>query len=48
MGKLISGQGVHVPIYDFKKHQRSSDSFRQVSTKNDVNFAFGLLGFLFT
>lgn len=37
MGKLISGQGVHVPIYDFKKHQRSSDSFRQVSAqKNDV------------
>ncbi|KAH1215823.1 Uridine kinase-like protein 2, chloroplastic [Glycine max] len=21
--KLISGQGVHVPIYDFKKHQCS-------------------------
>ncbi|RDX84011.1 Uridine kinase-like protein 1, chloroplastic, partial [Mucuna pruriens] len=31
MGKLISGQGVHVPIYDFKKHQRSSDSFRQLT-----------------
>ncbi|KAG5010255.1 hypothetical protein JHK87_018770 [Glycine soja] len=28
--KLISGQGVHVPIYDFKKQQHSSDSFRQV------------------
>ncbi|KAG4980532.1 hypothetical protein JHK82_033774 [Glycine max] len=30
--KLISGQGVHVPIYDFKNHQRSFDSFCQ-----DVN-----------
>lgn len=28
--KLKSGQPVHVPIYDFKTHQRSSDSFRQV------------------
>ncbi|KAG4980778.1 hypothetical protein JHK82_034028 [Glycine max] len=26
--KLISGQGVHVPIYDFKNHQGSSDNFR--------------------
>ena len=31
MKKLIAGQSVQVPIYDFKKHQRSSDSFRQVS-----------------
>lgn len=28
--KLKSGQSVHVPIYDFKTHQRCSDSFRQV------------------
>ncbi|KAL8551285.1 hypothetical protein ACS0TY_000386 [Phlomoides rotata] len=26
---LKSGLSVHVPIYDFKTHQRSSDSFRQ-------------------
>ncbi|KAG6400718.1 hypothetical protein SASPL_137560 [Salvia splendens] len=30
VGKLKSGQPVHVPIYDFKTHQRCSDSFRQV------------------
>lgn len=28
--KLKCGQSVHVPIYDFKQHRRSSDSFRQV------------------
>lgn len=30
MTKLIGGQSVQLPIYDFKKHQRSTDSFRQV------------------
>ncbi|CAJ1920144.1 unnamed protein product [Sphenostylis stenocarpa] len=44
MGKLISGQGVHVPIYDFKKHQRSSDSFRQVNA-SDVIILEGILVF---
>lgn len=28
--KLKSGMSVQVPIYDFKTHQRCSDSFRQV------------------
>lgn len=28
--KLKSGQSYNVPIYDFKTHRRSSDSFRQV------------------
>ncbi|KHN10811.1 Uridine kinase-like protein 2, chloroplastic [Glycine soja] len=42
--KLISGQGVHVPIYDFKKHQRSSDSFRQVNA-SDVIILEGILVF---
>lgn len=40
MRTLISGQIVQVPIYDFKKHQRSSDSFRQV---NSFGFFFGKL-----
>ncbi|CAJ1971225.1 unnamed protein product [Sphenostylis stenocarpa] len=44
MGKLISGQGMHVPIYDFKKHQRSSDSFRQVNA-SDVIILEGILVF---
>lgn len=29
---LKSGQPYQVPIYDFKTHQRRSDSFRQVPT----------------
>ncbi|KAL0424208.1 UNVERIFIED_CONTAM: Uridine kinase-like protein 1, chloroplastic [Sesamum radiatum] len=29
-GKLKSGQSVHIPIYDFKTHQRCSDNFRQI------------------
>nr|GMC95323.1 uridine kinase-like protein 1, chloroplastic [Ipomoea batatas] len=29
VGKLKAGQSVQVPIYDFKTHQRCSDSFRQ-------------------
>ncbi|TKY63081.1 Uridine kinase protein 1 [Spatholobus suberectus] len=49
MRKLISGQSVHVPIYDFKKHQRSSDSFRQYSflrsTVSDVIILEGILVF---
>ena len=28
--KLKSGHSVQVPIYDFKTHQRCSDTFRQV------------------
>ncbi|CAL0323266.1 unnamed protein product [Lupinus luteus] len=35
--KLISGQNVHVPIYDFKKHQRSSESFRQIIPNINTN-----------
>lgn len=30
VGKLQSGQSVQVPIYDFKTHQRRTDTFRQV------------------
>ncbi|KAL6325355.1 hypothetical protein AAG906_023200 [Vitis piasezkii] len=29
IGKLKSGQSVHVPIYDFKNHRRCSGSFRR-------------------
>nr|GME13477.1 uridine kinase-like protein 1, chloroplastic [Ipomoea batatas]GME17026.1 uridine kinase-like protein 1, chloroplastic [Ipomoea batatas] len=29
VGKLKAGQSVQVPIYDFKSHQRCSDSLRQ-------------------
>jgi len=28
--KLRAGQSVQVPIYDFKTHQRRTDTFRQV------------------
>ncbi|KAL8553260.1 hypothetical protein ACS0TY_001792 [Phlomoides rotata] len=35
---------VHVPIYDFKTHQRSSDSFRQVNA-SDVIILEGILVF---
>ncbi|XP_027353043.1 uridine kinase-like protein 1, chloroplastic isoform X3 [Abrus precatorius] len=44
MRTLISGQSVQVPIYDFKKHQRSSDSFRQVNA-SDVIILEGILVF---
>ncbi|KAG6402914.1 hypothetical protein SASPL_135128 [Salvia splendens] len=44
VGKLKSGQPVHVPIYDFKTHQRCSDSFRQVNA-SDVIILEGILVF---
>ncbi|GAU33336.1 hypothetical protein TSUD_166010 [Trifolium subterraneum] len=44
MKKLISGHRVKIPIYDFKKHQRSSDSFRQVNA-SDVIILEGILVF---
>lgn len=40
--KLKCGQSVQVPIYDFKIHRRSSDSFRQVLK----SFMFVFLSFL--
>lgn len=40
--KLKCGQSVQVPIYDFKIHRRSSDSFRQVLK----SFLFVFLSFL--
>nr|GLL30170.1 uridine kinase [Ipomoea trifida] len=42
VGKLKVGQSVQVPIYDFKSHQRCSDSFRQV-----LFIQFCLIPFLF-
>ncbi|GAB2278514.1 Uridine kinase-like protein 1, chloroplastic, partial [Dionaea muscipula] len=42
--KLKSGQSVHVPIYDFKTHQRCTDSFRQVNA-SDVIILEGILVF---
>lgn len=39
MKQLISGQRVKIPIYDFKKHQRSSDSFRQVYSVDYVSLS---------
>ncbi|KAJ4831122.1 hypothetical protein Tsubulata_000653 [Turnera subulata] len=42
--KLRSGQSYHVPIYDFKNHRRSSDSFRQVNA-SDVIILEGILVF---
>ncbi|PPR97717.1 hypothetical protein GOBAR_AA22953 [Gossypium barbadense] len=42
--KLKSGQSVQVPIYDFKQHRRSSDSFRQVNA-SDVIILEGILVF---
>ncbi|XP_047334444.1 uridine/cytidine kinase UKL1, chloroplastic [Impatiens glandulifera] len=41
---LKSGQSVHLPIYDFKIHRRSSDSFRQVNA-SDVIILEGILVF---
>ncbi|KAG8481731.1 hypothetical protein CXB51_026636 [Gossypium anomalum] len=42
--KLKDGQSVQVPIYDFKRHQRSSDSFQQVNA-SDVIILEGILVF---
>ncbi|MBA0663902.1 hypothetical protein Goklo_003982, partial [Gossypium klotzschianum] len=42
--KLKDGQSVLVPIYDFKRHQRSSDSFRQVNA-SDLIILEGILVF---
>ncbi|CAA0813121.1 Uridine kinase-like protein 1- chloroplastic [Striga hermonthica] len=42
--KLRCGKSVHVPIYDFKTHQRSSESFRQVNA-SDVIILEGILVF---
>ncbi|GAB4847961.1 Uridine kinase-like protein 1, chloroplastic [Ancistrocladus abbreviatus] len=42
--KLKSGQSVQVPIYDFKTHQRRTDSFRQVNA-SDVIILEGILVF---
>ncbi|MBA0779495.1 hypothetical protein Gotri_003745 [Gossypium trilobum] len=42
--KLKDGQSVQVPIYDFKRHQRSSDSFRQVNA-SDLIILEGILVF---
>ncbi|KAL2246848.1 uridine kinase-like protein 1, chloroplastic [Sesamum indicum] len=42
--KLKSGQSVHIPIYDFKTHQRCSDDFRQVNA-SDVIILEGILVF---
>ncbi|KAK6155396.1 hypothetical protein DH2020_009644 [Rehmannia glutinosa] len=41
---LKSGKSVQVPIYDFKTHQRSSESFRQVNA-SDVIILEGILVF---
>nr|GMD89849.1 uridine kinase-like protein 1, chloroplastic [Ipomoea batatas] len=42
VGKLKAGQSVQVPIYDFKSHQRCSDSLRQV-----LFIQFCLIPFMF-
>ncbi|KAG9141973.1 hypothetical protein Leryth_009318 [Lithospermum erythrorhizon] len=42
--KLMSGQSVQVPIYDFKTHQRCTDSFRLVNA-SDVIILEGILVF---
>ncbi|KAL4192526.1 hypothetical protein AMTRI_Chr06g172430 [Amborella trichopoda] len=44
VGKLKCGHSVQVPIYDFKRHQRSSDAFRQVNA-SDVIILEGILVF---
>ncbi|KAJ1290313.1 hypothetical protein BS78_02G233900 [Paspalum vaginatum] len=44
MGQLKRAQPVNVPIYDFKKHRRSSDSFRKVNA-SDVIILEGILVF---
>ncbi|XP_074296507.1 uridine/cytidine kinase UKL1, chloroplastic-like [Silene latifolia] len=42
--KLRAGQSVQVPIYDFKTHQRRTDTFRQVNA-SDVIILEGILVF---
>ncbi|XP_074371011.1 uridine/cytidine kinase UKL1, chloroplastic-like isoform X2 [Apium graveolens] len=42
--KLKLGQSVHVPIYDFVTHRKSTDSFRQVNV-SDVIILEGILVF---
>ncbi|XP_068645119.1 uridine/cytidine kinase UKL1, chloroplastic isoform X2 [Aristolochia californica] len=42
--KLKSGESYNVPIYDFKEHRRSSDSFRKVNV-SDVIILEGILVF---
>ncbi|MBA0848138.1 hypothetical protein Goshw_028351, partial [Gossypium schwendimanii] len=42
--KLKIGHSVQVPVYDFKLHRRSSDSFRQVNA-SDVIILEGILVF---
>ncbi|RVW30207.1 Uridine kinase-like protein 2, chloroplastic [Vitis vinifera] len=41
IGKLKSGQSVHVPIYDFKNHRRCSGSFRQPGKVDLENLGYG-------
>ena len=36
MGQLKRAQPVNVPIYDFKKHRRCSDSFRKVAVTHKL------------
>uniref|UniRef100_A0A0E0M335 Uridine kinase n=1 Tax=Oryza punctata TaxID=4537 RepID=A0A0E0M335_ORYPU len=44
MGQLKRAQPVNVPIYDFKNHRRSSESFRKVNA-SDVIILEGILVF---
>ncbi|KAG2644446.1 hypothetical protein PVAP13_2KG203166 [Panicum virgatum] len=44
MGQLKRAQPVNVPIYDFKKHRRCSESFRKVNA-SDVIILEGILVF---
>ncbi|ONM22755.1 Uridine kinase [Zea mays] len=44
MGQLKCAQPVNVPIYDFKKHRRCSESFRKVNA-SDVIILEGILVF---
>ncbi|XP_022883924.1 uridine kinase-like protein 1, chloroplastic isoform X1 [Olea europaea var. sylvestris] len=44
VNELKNGHSVHVPMYDFKTHQRSSNSFRQVNA-SDVIILEGILVF---
>ncbi|KMZ61907.1 Uridine kinase [Zostera marina] len=43
-GKLKQGRSVNVPIYDFKNHQRCSESYRKVNA-SDVIILEGILVF---
>ncbi|XP_028765081.1 uridine kinase-like protein 2, chloroplastic [Neltuma alba] len=44
ISKLKSGQSVHVPVYDFKTHQRSSEKYTQVNA-SEVIILEGILVF---